>query len=85
MTCCGLERDSQFCPKCGKLLTPSNQGPPRWAKAEAVEGQVLNVQITIYPDRHRIPVTTQIKIEEAELLYQELGVLLGKNESSVST
>ena len=77
MICCGLERDSQFCPKCGKLLAPFNQDPPRWVMAEKGSSAVT---ITMYADRHRIPMVRSIDLGEAKLLRDELtGILSSEN------
>lgn len=76
MTCCGLERDSQFCPKCGKKLV-AVEGPIRWVKASKNE-MYQGVQITVYPDRHRIAVTKTISDDEAKLLRDELTGILGE-------
>ena len=75
MTCCGLERDSQFCPKCGKLLAPFNTDPPRWACAARNADNVIT--ITIYPDRHRVAVHRMISFGEAKLLRDELTEIIG--------
>ena len=75
MICCGLQRDSQFCPKCGKKLGPVHESTVRWIKAE--QAPFDSILITAYPDRHRIPVSRAISKDEAELLWQELGELLG--------
>lgn len=72
MICCGLERDSQFCPKCGKKLVEL-PAVKRWAKAERSTDGVL---ITVYPDRHRIPAMRAIGPGEAELLLNELRAIL---------
>jgi len=71
MKCCGLERDSRFCPKCGKELKEET-GPVRWVKAERHEG---GVTVVMYPDRHRIPVSRLITFGEAMQLRDELRVL----------
>lgn len=77
MKCCGLERDSQFCPKCGKNLKAEPK-PIRWVESYLVDGQALNIGITIYPDRHRMPASTRISFDEAKLLRDELTGMLGE-------
>lgn len=73
MICCGLERDSKFCPKCGKNLEAKPDGPLRWA---TVEQQGEMIAITLFPDRHRIPATRVISRDEAAMLANEImGIL----------